>query len=76
MHQGEANGMSKLTVEQVLEIRRLCEDGGMTRAAIGAQFNVGHTIVSDIALGKKWSWLFVAGGEHEGGHDEHQEHGE
>lgn len=51
---GERNH-SKLTEEQVLEIRKL--HGTMSLRAIGTKFNISHTVVHKIALGLKWSHL-------------------
>ena len=45
--------MSKLTGVEVLEIRRLA-DNGVSRAAIQDRFGVSKTTVSNIILRKTW----------------------
>ena len=53
---GEANKMSKLTAEQVLNIRRLYKDG-LTQYQLADQFSVSQGAISDIIIGKKWKHL-------------------
>ncbi len=50
---GEGNH-SKLTTEQVLEIRRLYSAGGISQKSLAKMFGVGHTIIGNIILRKKW----------------------
>lgn len=51
---GENNGMSKLTTEDVVEIRRLCGIGNLSYPQIGAMFNVDSTSIGLIKRGKTW----------------------
>lgn len=53
-HSGEANGNSKLTREQVTEIRRLRSEEGMTLTALGQRFGVNHTLIGFIVRGEIW----------------------
>ena len=50
---GEANGFSKLTREDVVEIKRLALEG-MSQSAIGKQFNIHQTHVGKIINDKLW----------------------
>ncbi len=50
---GEKNGRSKLTEEQVLEIRQ----SKALQVIIAKRFNVGKTAISDIKNRKKWKHL-------------------
>lgn len=54
-NRGERHGMSKLTSEEVLEIRRL--EGLVSRADIARMFNVSARQVLDIHKRKNWGWL-------------------
>ena len=49
---GESAGTAKLTLADVLEIRRL--HGTQSLRALGARFGVSHTAVRRAALGMKW----------------------
>jgi len=53
-YRGEKNGNSKLTQEEVAEIRLLLADG-MLQRVISEQFNVSAGTVSDINRRKTWS---------------------
>jgi len=53
-HRGESNGNSRLTWEDVREIRRLRAEEGLTQAAIGARFGLHQANVSQILLGRVW----------------------
>lgn len=53
---GERNH-SKLTEDQVLEIRRLYSNGGISQKRLADMFGVGHTIVGNIILRKKWKHI-------------------
>lgn len=53
MGNGEKNRNAKLTINQVLEIRRLRKDG-MTQEALGQMFGVYHTAIGMILRGKTW----------------------
>jgi len=52
---GEGNH-SKLSVEQVMEIKRMRGDGS-TYTVIGERFNISSAHVSNIVKGKKWAYL-------------------
>lgn len=52
---GESHIMSRLTEDQVLEIRRLRDD--LTQREIGVMFGVSPQTVSEIQLRKKWVHL-------------------
>lgn len=60
MHRGEANGMAKLTEDQVREIARLYATGKYSQVEVGAQFGVSYTTVHDIMTGEHWGHLGVA----------------
>lgn len=45
----------KLNRNDVIEIKRMLEEGDLTQKEIADQFEVHHTSVSDINLGKMWS---------------------
>ena len=51
---GVAKRDRKLTNTQVLEIRNLIKQGGLTQKQIGEMFNVYRTTISDIKLGKRF----------------------
>jgi hypothetical protein len=48
---------SKLTEEQVLEIRRRYADGGVTQQALGDEYGVARSLISKIILRKVWAHL-------------------
>jgi hypothetical protein len=50
---GESNGNSKLTIEQVIEIRNL-RLSGMTLVRLGEMFGVHYSIISDIDRRVTW----------------------
>jgi IS30 family transposase len=50
---GDKHPMSKLTSLEVLEIRRLA-DNGVSRAAIQVRFGVSKTTIANIILRKTW----------------------
>jgi len=54
---GERNMHAKLTVEQVLEIRRLAADGGLLHREIAARFGVTRVTVTDIHRRRSWRHL-------------------
>lgn len=60
MHPGEANGMSKLTEDQVREIARLYATGKHSQGEVGELFGVSDTTVHGIIYGKRWAHLNVA----------------
>lgn len=51
---GEKSPVSKLTNEQVIEIRELIKKG-YTQEKIASQFNVKRQLISKIKLGQRWS---------------------
>lgn len=57
--QGEANGKSKLTRPQVIEIKALLREGG-TRRGIASMYGVTHSAINSIASGESWGWLDAA----------------
>ena len=54
---GEANGRSKLTSEQVLEIRRLRADNNTSYGKLSLQFGVSKTVIMEIIKRKKWKHI-------------------
>lgn len=52
---GETQSASKLTEEQVLEIREIYARGGITQTALGKRYGVGHTTVSYVVNKRAWS---------------------
>lgn len=53
---GSKNGNSKLTVEQVLEIRKLYSEG-LTRPKLAKMFNVKYITIYDIITRRTWSHI-------------------
>lgn len=56
-NRGETHGISKLTRDQVLEIRAL--RGSMAQTKIAQAFGVSQSAVYKIQTGKMWGWLNV-----------------
>jgi hypothetical protein len=56
-HLGESHGRAKLTNEQVREIRRRYEVGGVTLKALAAEFGVGISAVGRIVRRESWTHL-------------------
>lgn len=54
---GEKHGLSKLTEQQVKEIRKLAISGKCTPKKISEMFGISRGTVSDIKLRKGWGWL-------------------
>lgn len=54
---GERHAQSKLTKEQVLEIRKIYSKGGLTQKQVGEKFGIDQTHVSDIVNKKSWSHI-------------------
>lgn len=52
---GERHPHSKLTVQQVREIRRLLESGSLSQREIARRFSVHEVTVHDIKTGRTWS---------------------
>ena len=57
MHRGEADGNSKLTQEEVLEIRELYAEGEWTQRELADEFGVRNSHISRIVRRKSWTWL-------------------
>jgi hypothetical protein len=53
---GELHGSAKLTVADVIAIRKLAADG-MTHRALGSRFGVSHTNIGDIVRRTEWRRL-------------------
>ncbi len=54
---GEGSTVSKLTNEQVLEIRAIYARGGRTQASVAQQFGVDTSLISLIVNRKRWGHL-------------------
>lgn len=54
---GETHGMSKLTKEQVVEIRRLYATGLCTQYKLGEQFGVSQSTIGRITRNKGWKHI-------------------
>lgn len=54
---GEQSYQSKLTNDQVREIRRLYSAGGITGKALGAQFSVSKSAIEKILTRKNWKYI-------------------
>lgn len=52
---GTMNGRSKLTYEQVAEIRRIYVRGQTRQVDLANQFGVAQTMISNIVLGRNWT---------------------
>jgi predicted XRE-type DNA-binding protein len=57
MHPGEKNGSAKLKEQEVLDIVAMYNTGNFTRHELAKKFSVGHSIIGDILIGNKWSYL-------------------
>lgn len=51
---GERNGMNKITIEDMLEIRRLCKEGNLAQIDIAHRFNISQKHVSQIHQRTRW----------------------
>jgi hypothetical protein len=51
---GEADGNSKLTADQVQEIRRLRTEEGLSQRVLGKMFGVSHINIGFIVRGETW----------------------
>ncbi len=54
---GKKNANGKLSIEEVLEIRRLCKTGKFTNTEIAKKFNVLQPCISNIASRRTFKWL-------------------
>ena len=61
-HQGIGNkrAASKLTKQEVREIKLKLEAGALTQEVIAKQFNVHQSHISDIKRGKRWSKIKIS----------------
>ena len=57
---GQKNYKRKLKPEQVIEIKRLLEAGGLTHKEIATKFNVARSTIAGIKLGRSWRYLKLA----------------
>lgn len=57
MPRGERSGQSKLTSEQVIEIRRLYTQGSMNQHELAGKFNVTQANICSIVAGRTWRHL-------------------
>lgn len=54
---GETHGIAKLTVEQVVEIRRRYKEGNITMLELGKQYGVGGGTISAVIRRENWQWV-------------------
>jgi len=54
---GEKNGNSKLTKEQVLEIRKLFAEKQFSQSQLARMFNISYRQINTIVNRKSWAWL-------------------
>lgn len=54
---GERHTHSKVTSDDVREIRRRYAAGGITQADLGAEYGLKQPTVSNILAGRFWGWL-------------------
>ncbi len=54
---GERNGSSKLTTEQVLEIRRRYDPKSRNQSALGREFGVSNAMIGHIVHRKQWQHI-------------------
>lgn len=54
---GAKNGQSKLTAQQVNEIRRRFASGGITKKSLALEYGVGQMAIGRIIRGERWSHL-------------------
>jgi DNA-binding XRE family transcriptional regulator len=54
---GERNGMAHLTEQQVVEIRRLYDGGGVTQLSLAPLFNVTRRTINSIVRRETWRYL-------------------
>lgn len=56
---GEASPVSKLRADQVREIRGIYAQGGVTQKALGEQFSVDRSTITQIVSGRTWRALLT-----------------
>lgn len=54
---GETHHWSKLSADQVVEIRRRYKQGGITQKELGKEFGVHKECIGDIVRGRNWKHL-------------------
>jgi len=54
---GEMNGVSKLSIPDILSIRKLYEGGGYSQLQLADMFSTSQGHVGGIIRGERWSWL-------------------
>ena len=54
---GDKNTQTKLSPDDVLEIRRLSSEGGISQSQLGRKFNVSQSNIYMIVKRKNWSYL-------------------
>jgi len=54
---GEKHQNSKLTTDEVIQIRKLYTTGKFTQVSLASQFNTCLQNISDIVNHKRWKWL-------------------
>lgn len=57
MARGECHGVSKLTDEQVVEIRRRYAAGGISQEALGVEYGMHQTAISAVVRRKWWQHI-------------------
>ena len=60
-HKGATNGRAKLNDEQVLLIRKIYREGGVTHRELAKEFGVAHSLIGRIVLCLAWRHLVKAG---------------
>ena len=56
-NRGEQNGRSRVTEDQVRQIRVLCEHSDLTQKEIGEMYGASPSVISQINTGRSWVWL-------------------
>lgn len=54
---GKENGRSKLTMEQVIELRRRYRAGEGSQRALAREFGMSRSATQQALLGQTWAWL-------------------
>lgn len=54
---GRYKSITKLTEEEVIEIRRLYKKGGIFQRELAVRFNIDQTVISDIILNRVWKHI-------------------
>lgn len=57
MCRGESHGRSKVTADQVMEIRRAYAAGGVRQIDLAERYGIAQTKISAIVRGERWSHL-------------------